>query len=290
MSKLIFTILAILVTSTLFGQKDSVGKIKRNEDLLNFIHSEGYSNFELIKTSPFGGYVMSRYRGISDGKNSLSEDYFNFKKCKKISDSLGIMSAIQVEDFDKNGIEDMLVIGETNSKFKVFAILNFEENKKELFDISRVGNERECSYPLIIENVGIKYIYKPISYLNKGLMEKRLVYKFGNFIEENNELKEYEIQKIKYWIGDVNSYSQKLVDLSSTNLKPEASRIKDLLCYIDFPELESSFDYGVIESHGNVDPIYLKLFFDNDKTKVIRYRGNGMHDGIDRLIKLIEEF
>lgn len=290
MSKLIFTILATLVTSSLFGQKDSVGKLTRNEDLLNFIHSEGYSNFELIRTSPSGGYVMSRYRGISDGKNSLSEDYFNFKKCKKISDSLGIMSAIQVEDFDKNGIEDMLVIGETNSEFKVFAILNFEENKKELFDISRVGNERECSYPLLIENVGIKYLYRPISFLNKGLIEKKLIYKFGAFMEENNELKEYKIQKIKYWIGTVNSYSKKLVDLSSTNLKPEASRIKDLLCYIDFPELESSYDDGIIQLDANTDPIYLKLFFDNNKTKVIQYRGNGMHDGIDRLIELIEEF
>ena len=80
MSKLIFTILATLVTSSLFGQKDSVGKIKKNEDVLNFIHSEGYSNFELIKTSPSGWISAIKEKKVIS--NMATSGFYIFKDCK----------------------------------------------------------------------------------------------------------------------------------------------------------------------------------------------------------------
>ncbi len=115
-----------------------------------------------------------------------------------------------------------------------------------------------------------------------------LKYVFDDFIEYNNSPNKYNIQKIKYSIGDVNSYSKKMLDLSSKDLSSDEKLIIDLINYIDFPNLKDSFVEGTIEIGFTNDPIYLKLFYDGNKTKVIRYEGKGMHYGIDRLIELIE--
>ncbi|MGV8880492.1 MAG: DUF6438 domain-containing protein [Sphingobacteriaceae bacterium] len=123
---------------------------------------------------------------------------FAEKKCQRIADSLKVQPWTKA-DFDNNGLTDILVIG-TWDRHSVLCILD----KGEKYEIKYLTRRsfQECSFP-IVQNKKIQYYFesqqeKDHYYDPRKLEQITLVYKFGDFIEENAKPAKHKIKEIEY--------------------------------------------------------------------------------------------
>jgi hypothetical protein len=245
---------------------------------------------------------------------SFTNEYRTTGSCKAMADSLGITEAFYKTDFDKNGYTDLLAIGDHN-EFSIFILMNYGRDSVKLTGLTR-GFLEPCSFPKIINDTIIRYTYykqpgwklkDPIS----GLQTKDLVFKFGDFVEQNPKPANYGIEKIEYrttgcygecpiFTLSINKDQSAVFSAGAFNRRTEKSRpvigtfratikdssfsaIIDLLNYIDFPHLKD--DYVVHWNHDQTS--ILTVTYNNGQVKTIKDYGLLGSYGLQRLYHLL---
>lgn len=127
---------------------------------------------------------------------------FDDKNCQWVADSLQTKPFIKA-DIDGNGLTDLLVMVGSGDHY-IVCILD-SGNSKIAFKHLTINHE-ECSFPLIdtveggtlINLIGFKEIGRRNNEELRTIVVKKLIYKWGDFIEYNGSPKDLNIQKIEY--------------------------------------------------------------------------------------------
>jgi uncharacterized protein Veg len=185
-SRILLPVLFSLCLSICFGQTrppNRIDSIKNIKQLKAFL-------------KPFGKRYNDDFK-INERVN------FNDKDCQRLADSLNIPPFLKA-DIDNNGLTDLVILGSwgTHHVLCIFDSSNnhfvFKPLTIKIFDL--------CSFPVIETNGGKTFI-NLIGFEETGwrfeddvtkVLIKNLVYKFGDFIEYNDSVNDYHIQKIEY--------------------------------------------------------------------------------------------
>lgn len=257
MNKELLILIFFLLIKTTFGQNKEVDidKLETTEDVESFIHSfdKGYEKFELKSIGEF------------NSKNKKN----NF--CKRVSDSLEITKPFYKSDFDNNGLTDIIAIG-NYYHFKILVVMNFGKDSLKLNRLTR-RIFQNCVFPKIVNDTIIDYYYQTQPNWNSKekarLAKKSLVYKFGDFIELDENPTKTKIEKIEYQTSmcfgscpkfqlTINKNKTAIFVAENHNRKTRESKeirgkfkttlkqksfteIIDLLNYINFPELKENY-------------------------------------------------
>jgi hypothetical protein len=242
------------------------------------------------------------------------KDKYSETDCQKIADSLGVNPWYKA-DFDNNGLTDILVIGEAYD-FAILCIMDMGNNQYKINPLT-IRTFQECTFPIMKREGNIPIIdYYFMTNLKDGEWDKprklekiKLIYKFGDFVELNEKPSKHSIQKIEYstfgCLGscpafrlfiNVNNFSkweakfnnsingEEYRGLYTTKInKKDLSMITDLLNYMDFTRMDSS--YSVSWSDAQFADI--TIIYDNGKVKKIRDYGKIGTYGLNRLHTLL---
>lgn len=236
---------------------------------------------------------------------------FTDKECQNLSDSLKVQPWTKA-DFDNNGLTDILVIGNWYDH-SVICILD-KEGKYEINRITR-RSFQDCTFP-IVENNKIKYYFQ--SEPERGNLDEprklkqiTLIYKFGDFIEENQTSSNHKIEKIEYsttgcygtcpifkltinsdktakWNAEMyNKINNKEIsgNFNSKITEDKYNDIVNLLNYVDFETLKDNYAVGWTDDQSST----LKITYDNGKVKSIEDYGLIGTYGLDRIYQLLFE-
>ncbi|MDR6404977.1 MULTISPECIES: hypothetical protein [Chryseobacterium] len=284
MGKALFFVLFLCFLSTLYSQKlNKIDSLLSTNDVKNFIKNENNkSNYEL---------------NIDD---KIDYDWY----CNVIADSLKLKQNWGKADFDNNGLTDLLVTGNTTEGPRTIYILD-KGNYFESKTLSKGKLYEQCSFSTVKGN---KIEYQSVKILDRygslsKLTKENLVYKYGDFIEENGNPKRHNILEIEleatgsYW----NRSSTKIKIVSNKditwiidedyNTKVSSSKLSneefkgiiDLLHYIDFENLEE--EYNV--SYSDAGTTSLKITYDNLKVKNISDYGGMGTRGLTKLYDIL---
>lgn len=284
MGKALFFVLFLCFLSTLYSQKlNKIDSLLSTNDVKNFIKNENNkSNYEL---------------NIDD---KIDYDWY----CNVIADSLKLKQNWGKADFDNNGLTDLLVTGNTTEGPRTIYILD-KGNYFESKTLSKGKLYEQCSFSTVKGN---KIEYQSVKILDQygslsKLTKENLVYKYGDFIEENSNPKKHNILEIEleatgsYW----NRSSTKIKIVSNKditwiideddNTKVSSSKLSneefkeiiDLLHYIDFENLEE--EYNV--SYSDAGTTSLKITYDNLKVKNISDYGGMGTRGLTKLYDIL---
>lgn len=291
MRQVIFISILIFASQIVLGQKvlSKIDSISSNEEVEKFIHS-------LIKKK-------KEFTLIADSANTQP-----FYKT----------------DFDNNGLTDLLAIGSlptgyTMSKgrdsiiysFDTFIVMNFGKDSVKMMSLGK-GLMPDFELPKITNDTILT------------LGQKKLIFKFGNFIEFNPRPKIYKIKKIEYqtspcygtcpvfsiqikedklgifkaenhnsktgvsiidYLDDKASLKETRGTFKAVISDDAYSNIVDLLNYIDFPSLDENYSVNWTDDQS----CFLKITYDSGKKKKISDYGLIGTYGLDRLYELIFE-
>ena len=299
MNKIFKTLAFLLIFQITYGQNRNIDEINTNEGVENLIHSfnKRYEKFEI---KPIGEF-SSRY-----DKND---------SCKRISDSLDITKSFYKSDFDNNGLTDILAIGNYYD-FNIFVLMNLGNDSLKLNRLTR-RSFQNCVFPKIINDTLIDYHYRTepdwTTKEKPKLTKKTLIYKFGDFIEFNENPKKYEIEKIEYQTSmcfgtcpkfrlEINENRKAVFDAENYNRETRESKevqgkfettidekyysqLIDLLNYIDFPNLKDNYSVNWTDDQSCT----LKITYNNREIKEIKDYGLIGTYGLDRLYQLLFE-
>jgi len=235
--------------------------------------------------------------------------FFMEEKCRKISDSLKVQPWTKA-DFDHNGLTDLLVVGNLFDH-SVICILD-KGGRYELKPLTR-RSFQDCTFP-VVEGNKIKYYFESLPEWGKRSQQQKLeqitlVYRFGDFIEENPAPANHSIEKIEYtttmcfgtcpvfsitihpdhtatWNAEMyNKIKNKNVSGSfTTNITEDKyNDITNLLNYIDFESLRDSYSVNWTDDQSCT----LKITYDNGKVKSINDYGLTGTFGLNRLYQLL---
>lgn len=225
-------------------------------------------------------------------------------------------------DFDHNGLTDLLVLGSENYRY-LFCIMDLDSVYK-IIDLSR-DNNYDCNFPVVRDDKIVYYFEEPPDYDKaekhwqnywekiRHLEHITLVYKFGDFVEENPAPVHHDIQQLIFimkgcWgpcpifqmtieqdgsvVLDVLEYfmfhdrdTMGTFDFSISPLSLDT--LRDLLDYTDFPHLRDSF---AVEWTDDVTSL-LFINYDGGLTKNIYDYGMmgtfGLHRVYEYLLELL---
>ncbi len=269
---------------------DSIKTAKQIEELI-FKINKRYADFKVNEALKYS----NDYSGIN---------------CKKISDSLKV-KPWQIPDFDNNGLNDMLIVGNWSDPH-IICILDKGNGNYEINPITR-RSFQECTFP-VVNNNRINYYFE--SHTDVGDRHKPrkleqivLVYQSGDFIEENPSPASYKIDKIEYsttgcfgicpifkmtinadrtasWLADrfnkVNG-SEVKGNYTSIITEDKYSEIINLLNYIDFVKLKDSYAVDWTDDQSST----LTITYDNRKTKIITDYGLIGTYGLNRVYQML---
>lgn len=212
--------------------------------------------------------------------------------CSAIGDSLKLKQNWEKADFDNNALTDLLVTGNTSDGPTTIYILDkgthFESKKLSMGKLYE-----ECSFSSVKDNNIEYYSIKILSKFGflSNLIKENLVYKNGEFIEENQSPKKHNILEIKFKTSgsrlNYNRFEMKIVSnkdatwtseddgfipsgvYTSKLSEEDFKEIIDFVNYIDFENLNDEYNVSYSDSHTG----YLTITYDNLKTKSIRDYG-----------------
>ena len=253
--------------------------------------------------------IDDRYKDFQINDSLKFENRYTGENFKKIADSLNVQPWTKA-DFDKNGLTDILVIGNSNDYY-VICILD-KGGKYEINLITR-RSFQNCTFP-IVENNKLRYYFESEPELGnwdkpRKLQEITLIYQFGDFIEENKTPASHKIEKIEYsttgcygpcpifdltinsdktakWKAErYNKINNKEVsrNFNSKITEDKYNEIVNLLNYIDFETLQDNYAVGWTDDQSST----LKITFDNGKIKSINDYGLIGTYGLDRVYQLL---
>jgi hypothetical protein len=241
---------------------------------------------------------------------------FSDEECQRLSDSLRIKAWTKA-DFDNNGWTDLLVVG----RQRLAAILCIIDKGNNQFALNRITRRfsQDCSFPVVDTIKGlpaIEYYFR--SYPERGnwdkprpLERKTLIYKFGDFVEANQNPVSHRIEKLEYsttmcfgscpsfkmemnedrtgafnaWMYNKIAGKEVKGDFKTTIDEPHFKEIIDLLNYADFENLNSNYAVDWTDDQTST----LKITYDGGKTKSITDYGLMGTYGLDRLYQLLFE-
>jgi len=234
---------------------------------------------------------------LNNDKNKINyyldvEDKIDYDRyCALIADSLKLKQNWGKADFDNNGLTDLLITGKISEGPKTIYILD-KGDHFESKNLSKGQLYEQCSFSLVKDN---KIEYHSVKILNRYGFIRRLteniVYKSGDFIEENTKPKRHNILEIQFensgshwnkfvlkmeiisngdiiWVSKDDDFFQTgtyQAKLSQAKFK----EIVELLNYIDFENLQDEYEVG----YSDAPSMYLTITYDNLKIKKIRDSG-----------------
>jgi hypothetical protein len=252
-----------------------------------------------------------RYKDFNVNETLMFENRFSKNNYKKIVDSLNVQPWTKT-DFDNNGLTDILVIGNWYHH-SIICILD-KDGKYEIKPITR-RIFQNSTFP-VVENDKINYIFESDPERGKWSESRRLkqitlVYKFGDFIEENQMPTNHKIEKIEYStsgcygtcpIFSLIIYSNKTAkwqakmynkindnevsgNFNSKITKDKYNDIVNLLNYIDFESLKDNYSVSWTDDQTAT----ITITYDNGKVKSISDYGLIGTFGLDRVYQLLFE-
>jgi len=302
-------------TKTILSEIDN---LKSKSEIENFIQKSdtNFRKFEL--------------KNLQEFSRSNSNDSIN----KILANKLNVKTNFTKTDFDNNGYTDLLVIGdnhdctsfrpgiegEESCSFSPIVLMNYGKNKTQIF---RVDMEWGKSIVPKVESVNSQpflVIYQQkIKDWEKKLYEqskKILTFKFGNFIEYNENPKINKISKIEfatsgcfgtcpvykltlnrdslsifnaqYYNFNKNrevTYGKEEGVFTTTINKIEFDKLEEILNYCDFDNLYK--EYSVMHTDDQTGD--LKITYNNGKVKTISDYGMIGTYGLKTLYKKLAE-
>lgn len=166
-------------------QPSKIDSLNSVASIEKFIHS---------KDSLLSGYKL---KSIKEMKLQGRYDTIGVK----IATLLGIDKPYYKADFDNNGYQDLLTIGQSYSLMFVYAYMNFGKDSIKAVDVK--PNWSAFSVPNIKVEGEATFleVYTPHVADETGTLKIRkdkLLYKFGSFIEFHERQSGYAIEKIEY--------------------------------------------------------------------------------------------
>ncbi|MCU7617590.1 DUF6438 domain-containing protein [Chryseobacterium sp. PBS4-4] len=250
---------------------------------------------------------------LDNDKNKINyylnvEDRIDYDRyCTLIADSLNLNQKWQKADFDSNGLTDLLVTGKTSDAAKTIYILD-KGDHFESKNLSKGQLFEQCSFSIVKDHT---IEYHSVKILNRYGFTKRLtenlVYRFGEFIEENKIPERHNILEIQFetsgshwnksvlkmeivsnrdvtWISRNDGFLT--TGVYTTKLSKEKFKeIVDLLNYINFENLADEYEVG----YSDAATIYLKVTYDNFKVKNIRDTGGMGTRGLRKLYDILDD-
>jgi hypothetical protein len=262
--KTILTLLFFLFQTSLFANK--IDDLKSDIDVQKFL--------------------KKKVRNLKDFYVVSIEDLYISENGRKIADSLKVKTWEKV-DFDNNGETDLLVNGIWDGRNNLIAIM--ANGNKFYFHSFNKGLITKQFFPKIetINNITTLSLFEICEFcLEKELTNKKLIFKYGSFIEPNYNAKKYNIEKIEYsttmCFGTcpvfklmINSnksityiaeqYNDLQGEFNSIIKTEDYNSIIDLLNYIDFPSLKNNYEVNWTDDQA----CELRITYNNGKTKII---------------------
>ena len=232
------------------------------------------------------------------------------KTGQHIADSLQVKAWTKM-DFDGNGYTDLLVIGNWDMDHSVMCIMDSGENRFSVNTLTR-RSFQDCTFPVVarIDSTPvILYYYMQEPDLRHHQTESwlkvdTLVYQFGDFVEFNQNPANHKIEKIEYSttgcfgtcpifmltinqdrtaVFDAGSYNQVSGKFTATIDTANFNPLINLLNYIDFAKLDSSYSVGWTDDQA----CDLKITYDNGQVKKISDYGLLGTFGLNRAYELL---
>lgn len=303
MKKLIFQIILIFILfQSCKGQSDN--DVLHKTNYIDSIQTAKQITDLILK-------IDNRFKEFKVNEALKFVNRYSEKNYNKIAESLNIKPWTKT-DFDKNGLTDILIIGNWYDH-SIICILD-KGGKYEIKPITR-RSFQDCTFP-VVENSKIKYFFE--SELERGKLDEQrklkqitLVYKYGDFIEENQRSANHKIEKIEYstsgcfgtcpifkliinsertakWDAEMyNEINNKEVsgNFNSKITEDKYNEIASLLNYIDFEKLKDNYAVNWTDDQTAT----LKITYDNGKVKLISDYGLIGTYGLNRVYQLLSE-
>ncbi|MBK1894706.1 DUF6438 domain-containing protein [Chryseobacterium paridis] len=278
---------------------------------LSFFHGQNKKIFNKIDSLTSTKDIQDFIR---NDKNKINyylkvEDKINYDwYCNVIADSLKLKQTWGKADFDNNGLTDLLVSGTTSEGPETIYILD-KGNHFESKNISKGELYEQCSFSSVKDN---KIEYQSIKILSRqgylsNLIKENLVYKNGEFIEENSSPKRHNILEIKFETSGSyrNYYTFKMEIVSNKDAfwttkddgyivsgvytsklsEKDFKEIIDLVNYLDFENLNDEYNVAYTDSQTG----YLTITYDNLKVKRIQDYGLMGTRGLKKLYDIFSQ-
>lgn len=250
-------------------------------------------------------YKSYELKNIQDFNRSHGRDSIN----KILANKLNVKTNYEKVDFDNNGYTDLLAIGDNNTcygeggkscSFSPIVLMNYGKNKTKIFAIDLDWGRAIVPKVEFINSQPFLVIYQPkiIDWNKKTYSESKttLTFKFGDFIEYNENPKKNKIDKIEFSTSgcfgtcpiyqlSLNRDSLSIFNAQYYNfnkdrevtygeeegvfttkiIKMEFDKLEEILNYCDFENLSNEYSVGhTCDQTGD-----LKITFNNGKVKTI---------------------
>jgi hypothetical protein len=236
--------------------------------------------------------------------------YFQDKRMQHIVDSLHLKPFAKA-DFDNNGYTDIILVQEGSYETSIIVIMDTGNNKIYIKNLStiRFGNLHlafayKQNQQTFLNLIGFKMSYWPKLDSPVTVESIKLIYKYGDFIENNNTPENHAISKIEYNTGACYGLCPifSLIIDSSRNASYHAikfnkeqgdfktiinlkdyNKITELINYINFATLEDDYNLPITDQPTS----WLTITYDNGKVKRIKDYGEEGTYGLMALYKLL---
>lgn len=263
---------------------DDIQNAKDIDRLLTAIDKKGFESFSVNESLTF-----KDYRGQQD------------TGCNELAKSIKAEPWVKA-DFDNNGLSDLLIIGKSYGH-SIIVIMDVGYNKFEIKSLTKKMFQ-DCSVPVVKKSHGQTFIeYNSLD--DNQVTTISLVFKFGDFVEQNSQSKSYKIEKISYKTSgcfgtcpifelEVNSNKYavyKPIDFNKKKKGTYQSIVKQvnfdeligLLNYIDFPSLSDRYSVSWTDDQS----AGLTITYNDGKVKTINDYGLIGTFGLSRIYKIL---
>ncbi|EDM45097.1 hypothetical protein SCB49_03214 [unidentified eubacterium SCB49] len=305
-----------------------IDSLKTEQEVQNFVRNLQYPS---VRVRDFNDSIFS-YKALEKFELKKIQDFNRGRKkdrdslIKILADSIKINRSFYKADLDNNGYTDLIIIGDDKScsgsggscDYSVYSLMNFANDSINPVDLVLDNSFNSAIIPKItIKNsVPILEIFGSNN-LNSNTNSLQLSYKYGTFVEKNNEPKEYSIEKIEYSAEacfgscpifelsidknrkaklnaiEYNSSNPDLFEYEITEeLKGKFQAIIDLenyqeiiglLNYLDFPTLEDDYMVNATDNPS----CKLTITYNQGQVKEIRDYGKVGTLGLQEIYKRI---
>lgn len=173
--------------------------------LLSFCLTLFYSQNKKVFNKIDSLNTAKEVQAFLDNDQNKIKHYLNIEEkidydryCTLIADSLHLKQNWEKADFDNNGLTDLLVTGNISKGAKTIYVLD-KGDHFESKNLSKGELYEQCSFSVVKDN---KIEYHSVKILNRSGFTRRLrenlIYRFGDFIEENTKPQRHNILEIQF--------------------------------------------------------------------------------------------
>lgn len=284
----IIIFLFLSFTFNILLSQNRIDSLKTVEDIQNLVDDKEISEFvKVVENVPYE------------------------KKYQKFADSIGVKAWTKA-DFDNDGRTDILINGLLGKELKTICILD----KGTYYETQKINKGKlyeEISFTIVKGNKIHYYNYKILNRYGfvSNLLQTKLLYKFGGFLEENPNPKQHNILEIDYSFGGsygpVNDLhlkiiSNKDIEGNSTKFHSFDSNVRKnhysgkvstedfktliaLINYIDFENLDEKYKV----SYTDAATAQLEINYDHLLSKKISDYGMSGTRGLEILYNFLKK-